>query len=220
MSGRYRTICADPPWDHSDGTGIRYGTGLVRATGKKRDPAKGSVTTLPYETQTLDWIKALPVEDWAASDAHLYLWTTNRYLRDVWDVAEAWGFKGVCIITWAKAYRGALGGGAWQSNTEFCLFARCGNLSTTGKARGRWYDWPRRFGPPVNKGEKRNTMHSAKPDAFLDLVEQVSPGPYLELFARRERLGWDSWGDQSLGTAQLAGVGTSENPESTEEGTT
>lgn len=49
----------------------------------------------------------------------------------------------------------------------------------------RWWTWPR--------GE-----HSAKPEAFLDLVEQVSPGPYLELFARRNRLGWDTWGDGAL----------------------
>jgi N6-adenosine-specific RNA methylase IME4 len=41
-------------------------------------------------------------------------------------------------------------------------------------------------------------MHSAKPEAFLDVVEQVSPGPYLELFSRRARLGWDTWGDEAL----------------------
>lgn len=44
-----------------------------------------------------------------------------------------------------------------------------------------WWEWPR--GP-----------HSVKPPAFLDIVEQVSPGPYVELFARSPRLGWDSWG--------------------------
>jgi N6-adenosine-specific RNA methylase IME4 len=54
----------------------------------------------------------------------------------------------------------------------------------------RWFQWPR-------------SVHSAKPEAFLDLVEQVSPGPYAELFARRDRLGWDTWGDESLGTAEL-----------------
>jgi hypothetical protein len=59
------------------------------------------------------------------------------------------------------------------------------------RAPGRWYEWPR-------------GAHSAKPEAFLDLVEQVSPGPYVELFARRDRLGWDTWGDESLGTAELA----------------
>lgn len=58
------------------------------------------------------------------------------------------------------------------------------------RAPGRWFVWPR-------------GKHSAKPEAFLDLVEQVSPGPYLELFARRDRLGWDTWGDESLSTAVM-----------------
>lgn len=152
---------------------------------------------------SLDAVKALPVGELAEPDAHLYLWTTNRYLRHVWDVASAWGFEGVCVVTWCKAYRGVLGGGAWQANTEFCLFARRGNLPTTGKARGRWYAWPRKFGPPVREGERRQQGHSAKPEAFLDFVEQVSPGPYVELFARRARFGWDYWGNESLGTAEL-----------------
>lgn len=59
------------------------------------------------------------------------------------------------------------------------------------RAPGRWYQWPR-------------GAHSTKPEAFLDLVESVSPGPYLELFARRDRLGWDTWGNESLGTAEVA----------------
>lgn len=200
---RYRTIVADPPWDHSDGTGVKLDIGY----GSKRRPLppgeKPHSTAPPYAHMTLDAIKALPVAALAEDDAHLYLWTTNRYLRDVWVVAEAWGFSGVCVITWCKALRGFLGGGAWQANTEFCLFARRGNLATIGKAQGRWYDWPRRFGPPVREGEKRKTMHSAKPEAFLDHVEQVSPGPYLEMFARRARFGWDYFGDESLGTAEM-----------------
>jgi N6-adenosine-specific RNA methylase IME4 len=55
----------------------------------------------------------------------------------------------------------------------------------------QWFNW------------KRQREHSAKPDAMLDMVESVSPGPYVELFARRARFGWDYWGDQSLGTAEL-----------------
>lgn len=58
------------------------------------------------------------------------------------------------------------------------------------RAPGRWFQWPR-------------GAHSAKPEAFQDMVEQVSPGPYVELFARRDRLGWDTWGNESLGTAEM-----------------
>jgi N6-adenosine-specific RNA methylase IME4 len=195
---KYRTIVADPPWDHADGTGVKLDIGY----GAKRRPLppgeKPHVTTLPYDVMSLSDIRALPVADLAASDAHLYLWTTNRYLRHVWDIAEGWGFRGVCVLTWCKEPRGFLGGGAFPSNTEFCLFARRGELATVGRAVGRWFRWPRRFGPPVREGEKRKTMHSAKPEAFLDVVESVSPSPYLELFARRQRLGWDTWGNEAL----------------------
>jgi N6-adenosine-specific RNA methylase IME4 len=60
-----------------------------------------------------------------------------------------------------------------------------GQPTATGRATGQWFTWPR-------------GRHSEKPEAFFDLVEQVSPGPYLELFARRNRLGWDTWGDEAL----------------------
>lgn len=202
MKQRYRTIVADPPWDHSDGTG-RIGT-IGRGRTKRPSPAGPQDTTLPYDVMPLEEIKALPVDSLADRNAHLYLWTTNRYLRAVWDVAEAWGFRGVCVLTWCKPPSGFPTGGAWGSNTEFCLFARRGNLPTTGRANGRWYEWPRRRGAVVREGERRIGGHSAKPEAFLDLVEQVSPGPYVELFARRARFGWDYWGDESLGTAGVA----------------
>jgi N6-adenosine-specific RNA methylase IME4 len=70
--------------------------------------------------------------------------------------------------------------------------ARKGTTAPVSLTRtpGRWFQWPR-------------GAHSAKPEAFLDLVEQVSPGPYVELFARRDRLGWDTWGNESLGTAEM-----------------
>lgn len=191
MTERYRTIVADPPWEHE----ARRRT----EPGMRLDGARITVP-LPYPTMSVDEIAALPVGDLAESDAHLYLWTTNRYIRFVWDIAEGWGFCGVNLIAWCKPLLGQGGGGAWQSNVEFCLFARRGNLPTHGNASGRWYAWPRRKGPPVKAGERRVSMHSAKPDAFLDLVEQVSPGPYAELFARRARFGWDyPIGDQSLG---------------------
>lgn len=197
---RYATIVADPPWDHSDGTGVHWGWDY-----SKLDPVK---TGIPYSTMSVQEIMSLPVGEWAARDAHLYLWTTNRFVRQVWEVAEAWGFAPVCILTWCKPRRGFLGGGAFKSDTEFCLFARRGNLPTLSRAPGRWYTWPRTRGAPVKSGERRdaaNGSHSAKPEAFLDLVESVSPGPYLELFSRRARLGWDTWGDEALhGTEAVA----------------
>lgn len=67
------------------------------------------------------------------------------------------------------------------------------NRHDVNRCDTRWWEWPR-------------GKHSEKPEAFLDLVEQVSPAPRVELFARRDRLGWDTWGDESLGTAEMPEV--------------
>lgn len=197
----YRTIVVDPPWNHSDGTGVKFGIG-----DRVKRPLNGPpISTKPcYAPMSLSTIKALDISSLAAEGAHLYLWVTNRYLRHVWDVAEAWGFTGVSIQTWCKRSPGYLPGGTFPSNTEFFLFARRGRLAANRRAPGQWFEWPRRVGPPVSEGRYRNTMHSAKPEHFYDLVEQVSPGPYVELFARRHRLGWDVWGNESANTAVLA----------------
>jgi N6-adenosine-specific RNA methylase IME4 len=193
VAGKYRTIVADPPWDHSDGTGATLTVGM-----SGRPHPDKHATGLPYQTMSVEAIKALPVSDLAEKNAHLYLWATNRYLRASFGVSEDWGFVPVCVLTWCKERRGFLGGGTFPSDTEFVLFCRRGNLRAESRAPGRWYRWPRKFGAPTREGGRRSGGHSVKPEAFLDLVETVSPGPYLELFARRQRLGWDTWGDEAL----------------------
>jgi N6-adenosine-specific RNA methylase IME4 len=231
----YATIVADPPWPYEDGP-----VGWQRM-GRKR-------AFLPYSRMTLDEIKALPVADLAAPRAHLYLWTTNRFLWDARDVALAWGFTPSQILVWCKQPKGRGPGALFANTTEFIIVAfsdrRAGVLIQTAReaagltraqvfdhVRGgrrtglvsNWEmdlclpnerDWlglqavlptladtPRPSIPRVEQSEiptswfewKRG-KHSEKPPAALDLIEQVSPGPYVELFARRQRLGWDSWG--------------------------
>jgi N6-adenosine-specific RNA methylase IME4 len=162
----YATIVADPPWHYEQGG---------PTTGTARFPPP------PYSSMTLDEITALPVRGLAADDAHLYLWTTNRYLPHAYGIVKAWGFKHSQILTWCKVPSGIGPGGAFSNTTEFVLYCRRGHLPYTGRIDTTWWAWPRR-------------AHSVKPDAFLDIVEQVSPGPYVELFARAPRLGWDHWG--------------------------
>jgi hypothetical protein len=87
-------------------------------------------------------------------------------------------------------------GGAWGITTEFVLFARRGTLPATGRVVGTWFNVKR---PYDRRGKPQ---HSAKPQHFYDLIERVSPGPYLELFARKERAGWTTWGDE-LGSGDL-----------------
>lgn len=178
---RYATIVADPPWKVMAGP-LNGREGFGDATGSSRP--------LAYKSMSVDSIKALRVADVAAKDAHLYLWTTNGYLREAFDVAAAWGFKYSTTLVWAKNLMGGGLGGAYGISTEFCLFCRRGSLPTLKNIGGTWFNWKR---PYDERGKPR---HSAKPGEFFAMVGQVSPGPYLEMFARDKRLGWHSWGDE------------------------
>ena len=176
LSAPYSTIVADPPW--------RYEQGGPRS---EPDPTSGRVARFhppPYPTMTVAEIAALPVADLADRHAHLYLWTTNRYLRDAFDVAKAWGFKHSQTLTWCKPPRGIGPGGAFSNTTEFVLYCRRGSLPYQTRIDTTWWQWKRR-------------AHSVKPDEFMDVVERISPGPYVELFARAARPGWDRWGNQA-----------------------
>ena len=134
---------------------------------------------------TTEEITALPVRDLAAEGAHLYLWAINKYVEAAYDIARAWGFSPSTLLTWAKRPMGIGLGGAFTITTEHVLFCRRGVCPALVRIDSTWWEWKR--------GE-----HSAKPQAFLDLVERVSPAPRLELFARTQRLGWDSWGNEAL----------------------
>lgn len=180
-SPKYATIVADPPWAMPSG-GPRAGTRVWNP---------GVPSRLPYPTMEAREIAALPVEDMAADDAHLYLWTTNHYLEWAYEIAREWGFKTSQLLVWCKPPRGLGMGGAFSNTTEFVVFARRGTLAPLQRIDSTWWNWPR--GP-----------HSRKPDAFLDMVESVSPGPRLEMFARRNRLGWDTWGNESLEHVEMA----------------
>ena len=139
-----------------------------------------------YSTMPLEDIFALgeAVRELAAADAHLWLWTTNAFMEEGHQVVRAWGFRPLTILTWCKKQPGV--GYYLRNSTEHAILASRGKpLVPDEKALSSWYVWPR-------------GAHSAKPEAFLDLVERVSPGPYLEMFSRRARLGWDTWGNEAL----------------------
>lgn len=184
----YRTIVADPPW--------RY---TMAAPPTQRSPNRAAAED-HYSTLSMAEIAALPVAEWAEDDAHLYLWVTNPVLTEqrrgdgpnVFGIARAWGFEPKTMLTWVKSEAGAGMGFYFRGDTEHVLFAVRGDLPIPAEQRVS----------NVFRGSRGR--HSAKPDSFLDLVEQVSPGPYLEMFARRARFGWDYYGDESLNTAEVA----------------
>ena len=139
-----------------------------------------------YRTMSLARIKALPVGSLAARDAHLWLWTTNALLPRAYEVAEAWGFTVRSPLTWVK-FRLGLGGRYQLRNaTEQLLFCTRGKAPLGSRSQPTW------FNAPVQE-------HSRKPAEQFAIIERVSPGPYLELFARRRpesNQPWAVWGDQ------------------------
>jgi N6-adenosine-specific RNA methylase IME4 len=162
----YRTVVADPPWPSIH----------QRSTYHRGKPERH------YPTMPVADITALPVGDLADADAHLWIWGVNRLLGSAYDVARAWGFEPMTLITWCKNGPGM--GYYVRNNTEHCLLATRGKPMVPARAApSSWYTWPR-------------GSHSRKPEEFYRLVADISPGPYLELFARWHRPGWDAWGNR------------------------
>jgi N6-adenosine-specific RNA methylase IME4 len=166
-----RTVVADPPWWPS-----LHANTVGRTRGKYRAGPQRY-----YPLLTVAQIVALRPE--TQPKAHLYLWAINQHLDYAVTVARAWGFEPQQTLTWCKL---GLGTGQFQSNSEQVLVCRKGGPlgNAFGKTGGTWFDWPKPH------------QHSRKPDEMYALVERVSPGPYLEMFARRPRDGWAVWGNE------------------------
>ncbi len=202
--GKFGCILADPPWRFTTysakGRG-RSPDGLLTPE-QMRNLSRTNSPERHYATMTLDEIKSLPVGDVAAKDCVLLLWIVDPLLPEALEVGKAWGFKYKTTgFVWAKERRVTskrardmeldhhkqfpMGTGYWtRANPELCL------LFTRGK--------PKRLSAAVRKlliAPRRE--HSRKPDQQYRDIEQLVAGPYLELFARTEREGWTSWGNQT-----------------------
>jgi N6-adenosine-specific RNA methylase IME4 len=185
---RFACVVADPPWDLKMGKS-RTMNGAVKR-GKWNDPAQANeeIADLAYPTMSIEEIAALKIP--AADDAHLYIWTINKYIRETYDIARAWGFEPSTMLYWLKQPMGLGLGGAFVPCVEPILFCRRGKLPVKKRMDRNWWGWPR-------------GRHSAKPEEFQSIVEQVSPGPYLEMFARRKRYGWHAWGNEIVPDVEI-----------------
>ncbi len=135
----------------------------------------------------------MPVPAAVSANAHLYLWVPNALLPEGLQVMQAWGFRYVSNVIWAKRRKdgGPDGRGVgfyFRNVTEPILFGVRGSLRTLAPGRRQ-----------VNMLETRKREHSRKPDEQYELIESCSPGPYLEMFARYPHDGWQAWGDESAG---------------------
>lgn len=174
---KYKAILADPPWQ------FQNRTGKVAPEHKRLNR---------YPTMSLDEIKAIPVQNVAADDCHLYLWVPNALLVEGLEVMKAWGFQYKTNIIWEKVRNdgnpdGRGVGFYFRNVTEILLFGVKGkNVRTLAPGRSQ-----------VNLVRAKKREHSRKPDEMIDLIERCSAGPYLELFARGQREGWTMWGNQA-----------------------
>ena len=174
---KYKTIYADPPWQFQNRTG-------------KVAPEHKRLAR--YQTMKLEEIKALPIGKIAAEKSHLYLWVPNALLPQGLEVMRAWGFEYKTNIIWEKVRKDGMPDGRgvgfyFRNVTEILLFGIKGEKNRTldpGRSQ-------------VNLIRAMKREHSRKPDEFVSLIEECSPGPYLELFARGNREGWDMWGNQA-----------------------
>jgi N6-adenosine-specific RNA methylase IME4 len=171
----YGTILADPPWQFQNRTG-------------KVAPEHKRLTR--YQTLNLQEIKEIPVWLVAGEKSHLYLWVPNALLKEGLEVMEAWGFQYKTNIVWHKVRKdgepdGRGVGFYFRNTTEILLFGVRGHLRTLKRGRTQ-----------VNIIKTRKREHSRKPDELYEIIEACSPAPFLELFARGQREGWDQWGNE------------------------
>lgn len=169
LIGTFAAIMIDPPWDWGD-------EGDVNQFGR----AKPRYATMPYED-----ILALPLAKLAAPNAHLYMWITNRSLPKGFALVDAWGFRYVTCITWVKPHFGL--GNYYRGQTEHLLFGVRGSLPLARHDVGT-----------VFHADRGPDGHSSKPDAAYEMIERCSPGPYLDMFSRRQRPEWVTWGENGI----------------------
>lgn len=159
---------------------------------------KGKDRSVVYATMNLDDIRAMPVLDLAADDCALFLWATDPLLPEALDVIRHWGFKYKTVaFYWAKENMKSEGWftglGYWtRANPEQCLLATRGKPQRLAKDVRRLMVSPRR-------------EHSRKPDETYTRIERLVGGPYLDLFARQSRAGWDTWGNEREKYDEISG---------------
>ena len=167
--GKYRTIVIDPPWPMQK---------ILREVSPEQ-------YQMDYGIKTIEDIALLDIPSLISDDgAHIYLWTTERFLPDAFNILVGWGIKYIFTMVWHKK-GGFQPFNLPQYNCEFILFGRFGGLEFMNTT-----DFPCCF-----EGERRE--HSRKPDTFYNIVERVSPPPRLDMLTREKREGFDQYGYES-----------------------
>ena len=179
LEGQYRVVYADPPWAYGNSGVITDNDAYGRAARH-------------YDTMSIEALCAMPVQAHVGADAVLFLWVTSPLLAECWPVIDAWGFTYKASIVWDKV---AHNFGHYVSVRHELLL-----ICTRGACL------PDRPTPMPDSVQtiKRSDIHSEKPPEFRTLIERLYDGPRIELFARAQVQGWDTWGDQAQVVAEAS----------------
>lgn len=168
---RYNIILADPAWE--------YDFSLSDAGSISKDSGAG------YNPTSLEEMKRLQIP--AASDSVMFMWATSPKLREAMELIEAWGFEYKTQGVWEKDKIGM--GYYFRQKHELLLIATKGNLQLPDEDKR-----------PDSVFHAPRTEHSEKPEVVYEIIETMYPKyKKLEMFARKRRAGWDSWGDEING---------------------
>jgi N6-adenosine-specific RNA methylase IME4 len=171
--GTFNVIYADPPWQYDN---------AIPGTGAASDH---------YPTMPLEKICSFLDDNPFAIDTNavLFMWVTNPFLQDAFKVLCAWGFAYKTNMCWMKTELEKPGGGYYVRGRHELLF-----IAT----RGSFTPLDKHIAPPIGSVISAPLQkHSQKPDDFYTVIERLYPQcNYLELFARREREGWRSYGNE------------------------
>ena len=170
--GRYATVVVDPPWP------------LAIMRGDVPGKWKAAWTGIEYDKMSLEDISTLPIQSVLSDNARLFIWTTNRFLKDALCLIDDWGCDYSFTMTWVKN-RGPQLPQSPCFNSEFCIVGKRGVIAwqdTKAFRTANYWDW---------------CGGSVKPEGFYDLLRRVTPGPRLDVFGRRRIAGFDSWGNEA-----------------------
>lgn len=169
---KFRVVCADPPWQFDD---------KLMMSNVKRGAQSH------YPVLNLDAIVNLNVISLVDEPAVLALWCPSVMIEDGLRVVRAWGFNYKQMIIWPKAKIGM--GHLFRNKHEVALIGTRGQYTKVLKNRAQSTLLP-----------TEDNRHSQKPESLQDRLELMLDGPYLELFARRQRPGWTCLGNECPAT--------------------
>jgi len=168
IEGKFKTLVIDPAWP------------MVKIEREVRPKQNG----FDYPVMDEEKLMAIPVDDLMDTEAHVYLWTTQKFLPMALRMVKHWSLNYIFVMVWHKS-GGFQPVGLPQYNCEFVVFGKKGNMPFLDT----------KAFPTCFTAERRE--HSRKPDEFYELVKRVSPGPLLEMYARESREGWVKWGNET-----------------------